>query len=153
TNRLNLMFVDSKGILWIGAEDGGLIRYKDGIFTSYMTENGFPDDRILAIQEDAEGNLWLTTRRGIIKWKDDRLVSLASKETASPEIQALYQWATAISIKSCGLWYVDKAGLHRFDRGRWVTYTRNDGLSSYDIYSIYEDPDGALWLATTNGKL
>src|SRR5436190_9828689 len=42
SNRLTALFEDREGTLWIGTEDRGVIRYRNGGFTSYTTEDGLP---------------------------------------------------------------------------------------------------------------
>src|SRR5206468_3128732 len=42
-------------------------------------------------------------------------------------------------------------GLNSFINGKFHSYTTRDGLSSNIIYSISNDDDDSLWLATNNG--
>ncbi|GJM34254.1 MAG: hypothetical protein DHS20C18_32550 [Saprospiraceae bacterium] len=59
------LFMDADGDLWGGSLDA-LIRYNDGIQNKYTPQNsGLPDGRILAINQDANGNLWLGTESGL----------------------------------------------------------------------------------------
>jgi ligand-binding sensor domain-containing protein len=44
SNRLIALCVDDAGVLWIGTEDGGVIRYKDRAFTTYTTADGLPTE-------------------------------------------------------------------------------------------------------------
>src|SRR5262245_8829830 len=46
TNQLNLIHVDRSGTLWIGTRGGGLVRYRDGVFTRLSTRDGLPGDWI-----------------------------------------------------------------------------------------------------------
>ena len=39
-------------------------------------------------------------------------------------------------------------GLWRFDKDRFVVYTKRDGLPEDHIHALYQDPDGDLWLGT-----
>ena len=57
TGRLGNMFEDRDGNLWIGTEGQGVTRYKDGIFTTYTTENGLPDNELQRMDGDVNGNL------------------------------------------------------------------------------------------------
>jgi hypothetical protein len=38
------LYVDEAGTLWAGTDDGGLARYRDGVFTSFTTADGLPDN-------------------------------------------------------------------------------------------------------------
>jgi ligand-binding sensor domain-containing protein len=41
SNRCTALLEDRRGDLWIGTEDNGLMRYRDGQFTTYTTAGGF----------------------------------------------------------------------------------------------------------------
>src|SRR5687767_14670880 len=44
TGRLSVLFEDREGTLWITTEGQGVVRYKDGIFKTYSTADGLPDN-------------------------------------------------------------------------------------------------------------
>jgi signal transduction histidine kinase len=49
----------------VGTFRGGLLRFKDGKFTRYTTEEGLPSDIICQILDDGIGNLWIGSHKGI----------------------------------------------------------------------------------------
>jgi ligand-binding sensor domain-containing protein len=63
----NCIFQDSRGLIWIGTEDG-LNKYDGYTFTVYKPEpnnpNSISNSRILSIVEDQSGNLWIGTNGG-----------------------------------------------------------------------------------------
>ncbi len=61
---------DSSGVLWVGTYGGGLNKFdrENDVFTRYSTKEGLPDDTVMGIHEDTEGNLWLTTLKGLAKF-------------------------------------------------------------------------------------
>lgn len=67
SNRVNRIYQDRNGRLWVATE-GGLSRLdrKEGTFRRYGTSQGFPSNLILAMLEDDEGKLWVTTSRGLV---------------------------------------------------------------------------------------
>jgi len=67
------VFEDSKGRVWVGTYGGGLALFnlKTGKFKSYTTKNGLPNDVIYGIEEDAGGNLWLSTNVGLAKFNPE----------------------------------------------------------------------------------
>jgi len=67
--------IDSKGILWVGTNGGGLneavIPPWDGPapkFLHFGTEQGLPSNVVRGIAEDAKGRLWLSTSRALCRF-------------------------------------------------------------------------------------
>jgi ligand-binding sensor domain-containing protein len=56
---------DSRGDLWFGTIEGGVIHVRDGVVRWLTTRDGLFDDTAFGILEDASGDLWLSTARGI----------------------------------------------------------------------------------------
>ncbi|MCI0512559.1 ATP-binding protein [candidate division KSB1 bacterium] len=58
------------GILWIATYGGGLNRFdvKADTFSCYREKDGLPNDIVYGILEDAAGNFWLSTDRGISRF-------------------------------------------------------------------------------------
>jgi len=51
-----------------------------------------------------------------------------------------------------GLWIgTTDSGLYRIHNGRVDRFRVEDGLSGDDVMSLYEDREGSIWVATTNG--
>ena len=59
------LFEDSRGRLWIGTNDAGIIYYEDGKFTSYFRVGGLKTSSIHSIAEDMSGNILIATNLGI----------------------------------------------------------------------------------------
>lgn len=64
------IFEDSKKRIWLGSLGGGLIHFdrKTKTFKSHTTLNGFPDNSVKSIEEDENGELWMGTNKGIVKF-------------------------------------------------------------------------------------
>lgn len=64
-NQTTCIYQDSRGFIWIGTSSG-LSRFDGTNFVNYTHNdkdtNSIPDNYIVDIQEDAEGNLWIQTR-------------------------------------------------------------------------------------------
>src|SRR5437868_12846950 len=58
SSRIFALCEDREGNLWIGTENGGLTRYREGVFTTFTMKDGLPKDSIFSIIEDRQGNLW-----------------------------------------------------------------------------------------------
>lgn len=65
-NRINCIFEDKEGIIWIGTGNG-LDKY-DPVrkrFTNLSAVNRFPKSSVMAILEDNKGYLWISHKKGI----------------------------------------------------------------------------------------
>lgn len=74
SNHINCIFQDSKFRIWAGTEDAGLLLFdaRNNSFKQLFTEsNGLPSNIVYAIQNDTDGNLWITTGRGLCKVTHD----------------------------------------------------------------------------------
>lgn len=58
------------GLLWFGTNNGGLLRYHDGVFRRFDNDGEFRHRTICSIQEDDLGRLWMSTDNGI--WAFDK---------------------------------------------------------------------------------
>lgn len=70
TNNINCVFQDSKYRLWVGTEGGGLGSFnnKKKVFDrTFNEESGFPSNIIYSITDDADGNIWVATGKGLVK--------------------------------------------------------------------------------------
>jgi signal transduction histidine kinase/ligand-binding sensor domain-containing protein/CheY-like chemotaxis protein len=61
---------DPESFLWIGTAGGGLNLFnkKDRIFSHITEEDGLPNNVVYGILPDNEGNLWLSTNKGLSKF-------------------------------------------------------------------------------------
>jgi ligand-binding sensor domain-containing protein/signal transduction histidine kinase len=69
-NMIYALLFDKSGKLWIGTEGAGLLTYDS---TQKKLEwinekDGFNGSSVFAMQQDNDGNIWLSTNAGISKW-------------------------------------------------------------------------------------
>ena len=71
THSITAIYRDRRGRIWIATDGGGLLlvmRDEDGQVSGFQKrghEHGLLNDRIMAIQEDLDETLWLSTRQGL----------------------------------------------------------------------------------------
>ena len=75
--RFWALHADAEGVIWIGSLGGGLLRFQDGRFTRFTTQDGLPSEHVSQILEDDRGQLWLGTRGGILRVDKARLNAVA----------------------------------------------------------------------------
>src|SRR5205814_2057391 len=136
---------DRDGNLWIGAY-GGLVRYRQGIFATFTTKDGLPDDDVTALFEDREGTLWVGTRSGGVAQFTDRTVDTRAGPPSlrGERVESLAEDATGT------FWFATRNGLTRWRAGAERTFHRDDGLPSNFVTAVLPDGDG-LWVGTDRG--
>lgn len=61
------LYSDKAGRLWIGTAGGGLGCLDNQRCLVWGSQNGLPDEVVSGVVDDAEGNLWLTTGKGVCR--------------------------------------------------------------------------------------
>ncbi|MEP6583100.1 MAG: two-component regulator propeller domain-containing protein [Ginsengibacter sp.] len=70
---LRVIFVDSKGSLWIGQSGLYLFNSAKNSFSLYTNEAGLANEFIKGMVEDAKGNFWISTSNGITQFNPENL--------------------------------------------------------------------------------
>ncbi len=71
--RAATFYEDGDGTLWIGTWANGLLRYRDGEFVTYSSEDGLPSPTIYQIVEDDQSHLWISLDLGIARLAKEEL--------------------------------------------------------------------------------
>lgn len=146
SNRISCLYGDRAGNLWIGTQLGGLVRYVQGRFSAYATQDGLPSNEISSLYEDREATLWVGTTRGLAAWREGRFTIYSTREGLPHEhVKAMAE------DRAGNLWIGTYDGLARFRQGTFTAYTTADGLPAPRIFAIQPDRDGNLWVGTGSG--
>jgi ligand-binding sensor domain-containing protein/signal transduction histidine kinase/AraC-like DNA-binding protein len=70
---LRIIFIDSKGRLWIGQTGLYLFNPEKNSFSLYTIKAGLSNEFIKGITEDDQGNFWIATSNGITQFNPDNL--------------------------------------------------------------------------------
>jgi PAS domain S-box-containing protein len=155
---IRAIYQDRAGAIWFGAmQGGGVVRYKDGEFSSCAAVIGPPKNSTASpvppeFAEDSEGALYLGLLfrgRGVIKLKDGVMTEIGPSEIFDAcEIRAIYP------DREGNLWVgTIGRGLVVYSQGRWLN---PDSLSvpfNDFINTIAEDDHGRMWFGTSRGIL
>ncbi len=137
---------DRAGALWIGGEDG-LRRFKDGVLTSFTTNDGLAGNNVKVIIEAPAGGLWIGTYDGLTRFENGRLTSWREADgLPSRTIRALYEDADGT------LWIGSyDGGLARFKDGKFTRYDTKTGLPNDGAFQILEDDNRNFWISSNRG--
>ncbi len=148
SSRLLALYEDRAGRLWIGSEDGGLIRKDGDAFTTFTTRDGLPDDRVYALREDTAGRLWVGTNAGLVQFAPPGRPRVYTRADGLPDDVVL---AIAAGRTPGELWIGTRNGAARLRGGRFTAYGRESGLPHAWVYAFATDRSGALWASTHGG--
>lgn len=156
----NVVF-DSKGNLWIGLSNGGVVKYDGQNFSVFDTTNSnLPSDRVQAIAVDQNDNVWVGTSPDYYKHKYGGLAeyngqSWAVYDTSNSGLTSNNVDAIAIDHNN-HVWIGMKdrkygsndGGLAEYDGTNWtVQISKNNNHSFHDsqIYSLAVDKNNTIW--------
>ena len=149
------IFIDHKGSIWVGTEDG-LNEFDEATqsFRIYKPGRALFDSRIHDIVEDATGALWIATQgTGLLRFTPATGQFTAYRHTPRPE--SLNSDVTnTVCIGHAGMiWVGTDNGLNRFDpaAGTFTPYDQRDGLAGNSVSRILEDDSENLWISTNKG--
>ena len=120
------------------------------IFDSWTSEDGLPQNTVMAIAQTADGYLWLGTEEGLARFDGVRFTIFDLSNT--PEIKNNVILALYVDRED-NLWIGTNDGINRFKDGRFTSFTTRDGLSNNIVRGFCEDKNGTLWIATDGGGL
>ena len=133
---------------------GGHLRHRHGDGTDVPVAGGWPSAAFdpLAITIDHEGGLWIGGAGGLFRFavSDDRVSSFEAIPTTDTRTNTIV--AVMVDHRG-GIWAGTALGVAVCDGRRWVSVDADGGLLSDDVdqNGLREDPDGSVWISTTEG--
>jgi signal transduction histidine kinase/ligand-binding sensor domain-containing protein/CheY-like chemotaxis protein len=177
-NAVKTIYEDSRGVLWIGTDGGGLNRVEppqqpEGrlTFTHFthdpLNPDALGDNVVVSVYEDDEGTIWLGTYRGGL----NKLVTTGPGDGNGPYRFIHYRhdpqdsnslscnFVSTIYRDSRNLFWVGTmgGGLNRFHRksGTFMRFPNDPGnpctIKNDWVLALLEDSTGVLWVATVEG--
>lgn len=153
------IYQDKKSNYWFGSKENGVYYYNGQHLKHITTKNGLVSNEIRGIQEDANGNIFFDTEKGVSKFDGHTFKTLQMANQDSP----LNNWV----LKPDDLWFrigSTKNGAYRFD-GKYLHYLKlptspqentfyknnpNSSIKPYGLYTIYKDRKGFMWFGTAS---
>jgi ligand-binding sensor domain-containing protein/signal transduction histidine kinase len=136
------------GVLWLGTYDFGLARIEGGS-VEYFKEPGENPGYSSALFEDSTGLLWVGTSKRLMQFTNNALATVAGLPLEGPTDVRGFAEGTKGEIYVA----LNRGGLLMRKEGHWRRFTRADGLSSDDVFSLAIDHAGVLWIGTAGGGI
>jgi signal transduction histidine kinase/ligand-binding sensor domain-containing protein len=151
--------VDAAGALWIAETQWStaagtvnapkVLRLKDGVWTDFSRRGEFPPFKSRVMFADPEGSVWIGFENGEVARYAKGQVRRFGAADGLPGGRVF----SIAGDRRGGIWVGGEGGLSRFDGGRFVTLSRQNGLLGSSVSGIVEDDSGFLWLACALGIL
>jgi signal transduction histidine kinase/ligand-binding sensor domain-containing protein/CheY-like chemotaxis protein len=157
TDEVKQVYQDKEGYIWIATGDG-LCRYDGYQLKTYKTNLYTPDllssNKLTAIAEDGNHNLWIGTTNGlnVLNKITGKIRRIDTKKLANNNIQAI------LVTKENVVWIGTANGLNKYnaDNDSFTYYdnaSTNYRLRGNDIKTLIEDHKGNIWIGTWNGGI
>ncbi|SNU04488.1 energy-coupling factor transport system substrate-specific component [Lachnospiraceae bacterium] len=149
--NVNAICEDSKGRLWVGTNDNGVVVTKGGSSTHFSYEDGLDTASISCICEDADGNILVGTKQGLYYFdRNMKLGVISDAQIRNTYISRLE------SDKNGNVYGVTNDGeLFRIRKLRVTEYYNAEDLGLDPIICVLPLPDkeDELWIGTSTGQL
>lgn len=150
--RFSMLAKDSSGTVWIGTYEEGIIRIIGNEREIFDTSNsGLPNNKIMEIEVDKEGNVWIGTDNGLSRYngQDWEIYTTNNSTIPNNSIRDVYA-DTKNNIWVTSWW---KSGLAKYDGIGWKYYNNYEtwtGSEGIYIVEITSSENGDLFLATSD---
>ena len=148
TSRLKVdtTFIDRSGSLWVGTGNDGLYRIKDDRVEHFSSNEGLSGDEVDGFLEDAEGDIWVLTSKGIDRFHDLSILTLARAQHLGS-----YGIASVLANRDGSIWSMSYERIDILKDGSITTIDRNRGLPGKLAEASLEDREGRIWIGIDNG--
>jgi ligand-binding sensor domain-containing protein/signal transduction histidine kinase len=150
---------DRNGNLWIGTDNGALKLARNG-FTTYTEADGLGESRVSSLFESRAGDLCAMTifsSETPLCWFDGKRFEAIRPQVPRHLTYFGFGWDQLTLQDQAGEWWLPTGqGLVRYPKVGHVRqlattppkaiYTTKDGLLSNDVFRLYEDSRGDIWI-------
>ena len=153
-SRFGSVAQEANGTIWLITADGRVARAENGRVTAVFDErDGLPKyplpfmtgSRLGLVAKDAAGALWLVDLPSMQK-------ELLLKKAAVPPPLERAEIISTYRDGEGNLWFGTlRDGLFRARKQIITAYSEPDGITVKNIYPIYEDRAGTIWVGVTGG--
>ena len=134
---------DPLGTLWVGTEQGGLVRLtEDGVASTLSEDGGLPHPTVRSLLTDHEGSLWIGTEGGgLARAYPGKMVTWGTPEGLGSDIAF-----SVVESEDGAIWVgTEGGGLSRIADGAVTTMTTADGLPGDVVLALAPARGGGVW--------
>ena len=133
---------DSRGRLWIGTQDNGLLCYQDGVVRVCSGRENFGTQTVNSIAEDTGGALWVGTPTGLTRLDSTSVFRFTTRDGLPNDFVSNVHVA-----RSGTLWITTRGGMCQFTNGHLegVSFRTDSPGRNPESLGVYEDRHGEQW--------
>jgi ligand-binding sensor domain-containing protein/CheY-like chemotaxis protein/two-component sensor histidine kinase len=141
------LLVTLDGSLWIATAGQGLMRFSEGRFQVWTTQDGLASDRVTALVQAPNGTLWVGTTGGLHRVDGSTVSKAELFEGTQPPVMSL-------AVERDGtLWAGTQDGtVYRLEEGR-MRPVPEASLPGAPVETLLVDRPGTLWVGSTGRGL
>jgi signal transduction histidine kinase/ligand-binding sensor domain-containing protein len=153
---------DPSGALWIGTRGAGALRLALSGATTFNRTHGLANERIMSIFELGDGTVCASDRKGLTCFDTRGAIRHASLWPRNNRFQGWGWNQIVVRDADDSIWFTTAEGLVHWPRvariedlGRidpLAVYTTRDGFDSDDLFRVWRDSRGDLFVGTFGHK-
>jgi signal transduction histidine kinase/ligand-binding sensor domain-containing protein len=146
-SRVQGLYLDARGTLWINTFRGGLTSYRDGVFRREWPDRSWFDFRTSMVSSTSNQIIFVTQLGQVLKRALNK--TNADWEVVSPA-------ETERPIFQCGdregtLWFLSREGhVLRIHDNKFEPLSDSGGLGKKRVFTLASDKDGNVWAGAEN---
>ena len=142
------IYGDREGDLWVGANGGGLYRFKDSAARVFTTADGLPNKVAMTVLAARDQTIWAGFNCGGLSRFDGQRFQTYNEKNG---LRNSCVWSLAEDAKG-DLWIgTFGGGVFHFHNGEFTQYSKAQGLASDIVSCVITARDGSVWVATPAG--
>ncbi|TND06560.1 MAG: Signal transduction histidine kinase [Bacteroidetes bacterium] len=153
--EVRTVYVDSKGILWVGTERNGLFRFQwqqgKYIIQPFASQSDLSVQKIRGVIEHERGELWVATSgEGLFSFDGSSYTRLQL-----PENENVAFFTSTCKDADENMWFGSwGGGLVQYKKSVFKSFSKNNGLYDDVISCLFADRDGNVWIGSfTSGVM
>ncbi|MEJ7701598.1 MAG: two-component regulator propeller domain-containing protein [Pyrinomonadaceae bacterium] len=147
-NRFVDLFAEADDTLWINIEEQGLVRYRNGKFSTFTMADGLPSNIVGQVFLKPDGNLYVPTLNGLARFDGTGFTVVSTRKELAQ--------SRSLSAASGSFWEINKDSLSVLKNGQKSVFDlpaalKNKFSSDLDLnywVRLFEDRQGVLWIST-----
>jgi two-component system, cell cycle sensor histidine kinase and response regulator CckA len=135
---------DREGGIWIGHSERGATRTTIAEVLSHRSESGLPPSGLVAVIGDGHGELFASSRYGLLHSRNGHFESVPGSEELAP--------VHGLCLDPDGtLWAGTRSGLAKLDQEELRIWIPPDQWPTTSVRAIVREPNGDHWLGSDKG--